>query len=380
MARFAILGSSAGVIVLTALCVVGCGTTDPSASEATEMESVGTQQAAMGVVAPSRGCLEATAGSGWNNAFLPQSTLGLTLTFRNWPGGGDAQGHPVIDGVVGLSNGPAARFADMGPIVRFNPNGYIDARDGDHYAGAFPYKTSEPFEVQMSVDIEQHHYTVYVRHTDALNKPWELLASNLAFRTEQQSATRLDNVGSFIDAPGGSLQSCGFSYQAPEQCTVSYQDATTPDTWRSRAFPARSGRFQLDFDALPASRDGSPTLDAVIGASLGAPTSFSKLGTIVRFRPDGKLDARNGATYAADADFSYANTTSYHVNMDIDTVQHRYSVTVKNNETPDAAPTLLARDYAFRTEQAATSSFDHLGQFIDGGQGAVYVCSLAILY
>jgi hypothetical protein len=66
--------------------------------------------------------------------------------------------------------------------------------------------------------------------------------------------------------------------------------------------------------------------------------------------------------------------------MDIDATRGRYSVTVKNNETPNAAPTLLARDYAFRTEQAATTSFDHLGQFIDGGAGAVYVCSLAILY
>lgn len=334
----------------------------------------------MGTVAPSRGCLEAKAGGGWVNAFLPQSTEGLTLTFRNWPSGLDAQGHPLIDGVVGLSNGPAGRFADMGPIVRFNPNGYIDARDGDHYTGGFPYKTGEPFEVQMSVDITSHRYTVYARHTDALNKPWELLASNLAFRTEQQSVARLDSVGTFIDSSSGSLQSCGFLYQAPEQCTVSYQDASTPDSWRSRAFPSRSGRFHLDFDALPASRDGAPTLDAVIGAAKGTPTAFSQLGAIVRFRTDGKIDARNGSTYAADVDFPYRSVTSYHVNMDIDTTRGRYSVTVKNNETPDAAPTLLARDYAFRSEQALTKSFDHLGQFIDGGQGAVYVCSLAIIY
>lgn len=380
MAKHAITNGRAGAVALVALCVVGCAATDPSAPQRDASESVGAQRSAMGVVAPSSGCVSATAGGGWVNAFLPQSTLGLTLTFRNWPRGLDAQGHPLIDGVVGLSNGPARRFTDLGPIVRFNPNGYIDARDGDHYTGGFPYITSEPFQVQMSVDVTSHRYTVYARHADSPGKPFELVASNLAFRTEQQAVTRLDNVGAFIDSQTGSLDNCEFLYQAPEQCTVSYQDASTPDSWRSRAFPARGGHFQLDFDALPASRDGSPTLDAVIGAAKGAPTAFSKMAVIVRFRPDGKIDVRNGSTYAADVDFPYASVTSYHVNMDIDATRGRYSVTVKNNETPNAAPTLLARDYAFRTEQAATTSFDHLGQFIDGGAGAVYVCSLAILY
>ncbi len=371
----------AGAVALVALGVVGCAATDPAGPQRESNESVGTQRSAMGVVASSRGCVSAVAGGGWVNAFLPQSTLGLTLTFRNWPSGVDAQGHPLIDGVVGLSNGPAGSFGDLGPIVRFNPDGYIDARDGDHYAGGFPYITGEPFQVQMSVDLTTHRYTVYARHTDAPAKPFELVASNLAFRSEQQAVERLDNVGAFIDSQTGSLDNCEFRYEAPEQCTVSYREASTPDSWRSRAFPARGGHFQLDFDALPASRDGSATLDAVVGAAQGAPTTFSQLAAIVRFRPDGKIDARNGSTYAADVDFPYASVTSYHVSMDIDTTRGRYSVTVKNNEAdPDAAPTLLAHDYAFRAEQASTTSFDNLGQFIDGGEGAVYVCSLTILY
>lgn len=350
---------------------------DSAAIDDVATEDVGTQQSALGTAAPSSGCMDANAGGGWVNGFLPQSTEGLTLTFQNWPYGGDAQGHPVIDGVVGISNGPAARFSDMGPIVRFNPNGYIDARDGDHYTGGFPYKTSEPFEVQMSVDITQHRYTVYVRHNDAIGKPFELLGSNLAFRTEQQAVARLDSVGMFIDSTSGSLDSCRFRYQAPEQCTVSYRDASTPDTWRNRAFPPRTGHFVLDFDALPASRDGSATLDAVIGASSGAPTTFRSLGPIVRFRPDGKIDARNGSAYAADVDFSYASVTSYHVSMDMDAANARYSVSVT---APNAAPVMLAHDYAFRTEQAATKTFDHLGQFIDGGEGSVYVCSMMVRY
>jgi hypothetical protein len=63
--------------------------------------------------------------------------------------------------------------------------------------------------------------------------------------------------------------------------------------------------------------------------------------------------------------------------MDIDTTRHTYSVAVN---APNSAPVTLAHNYAFRTEQAATTSFDHLGQFIDGGRGAVYVCSMTVLY
>jgi hypothetical protein len=305
----------------------------------------------------------------------------LTLTFRNYPGGQDAEGRRLIDGVVGLSNGPAQHFTDLGAIVRFNPDGAIDARDGDHYVGSFPYVTGEPFEVEMSIDITSHRYTVWARHADSPAKPFELVAGNLAFRTEQQAVTRLDSVSSFIDSQTGTLDSCDFRYAAPEQCTVSYRQDSTPDTWQSRAFPQRGGHFQLQFDALPATRDGSATLDAVIGAASGAPSAFTNLGAILRFRPDGKLDARNGSTYAADLDFPYTSVTSYHVNMDIDADQGRYSVLVKNLETdPNAPPVMLAHDYAFRSEQATTHAFDHLGQFIDSGEGALYMCSLVILY
>jgi hypothetical protein len=316
------------------------------------------------------------AGGGWSNGFLPQSTEGLTLTFRNWPSGLDGQGRPLIDAVVGLSNGPAAQFSDLGPIVRFNANGGIDARDGDHYVGNFPYITGEPFEVQMSVDISAHRYSVWVRHNDSDVKPFELLASNLAFRTEQQAVTRLDNVGSFVDSASGSLQSCAFRYAAPSQCVVSHSAS-----WDSRAFPLHGGHLLLEFDALPATRDGSPTLDAVIGAAQGVPGAFGDLGPTVRFRPDGKLDARNGSAYAADVDFTYADTTSYHVSMDIDAAAGRYSVSVRDpNLDPDAPPTVLAHDYAFRSEQAQTTAFDHLGQYVDSEAGTLYVCSLNVIY
>jgi hypothetical protein len=321
------------------------------------------------------------AGAGWSNDFLPQSTGTMTLTVRVYPYGVDANGHHLIDGVLGLSNGPAQRFSDLGPILRFNSSGSIDARDGDHYVGGFPYITYEPFEAKMAIDVSSHRYTVWIRHSDAINKPFELLASDLAFRTEQQGVSRLDNAGVFIDSPSGELQACGFRYEAPDRCTVSTRDSGSPSSWRSRAFPTRDGHFQLEFDALPTTRDGSATLDAVIGAASGAPSAFTKLAAALRFRPDGKLDVRNGSTYAADVDFAYASGSGYHVSMDIDAERGRYSVAVTPpGGDPSAPPVMLAQDYGFRTEQVGTTSFDHLGQFIDAGEGELQICSLTVVY
>jgi hypothetical protein len=209
---------------------------------------------------------------------------------------------------------------------------------------------------------------------DAIGKPFELLADRFAFRSQQSGVTRLDNIGRFVDSSHGELETCGFRYTGPTACSVS-----RAGEWLSQAFPAKTSRFKLEFDAMPAG--GGGPIDAVIGAASGAPSKFSALAATVRFRPDGTLDARNGSAYAADTVFSYADTTSYHITLDIDPARGRYSVYVKDRTLqPDLPATLLAHDYAFRSEQSATSSFDHVGQLVDAEAGTLSVCSLTVVY
>lgn len=365
-------------VMLALACSIagsGCGGSVEQ-GEADGDGELGNVTSALGSAANGYGCDPAAiAGAGWSNSFFPQSTQSFDVLFRAWPRGTDAADHPLLDAVVGLSDGPASGFAGLGPIVRFNASGNIDARNGDVYAGGFPYRTSEPYEFQLSVDVPSHTYSVWVRHLDALGKPFELLADRFAFRTQQSSVARLDNIGRFVDSSSGELETCGFRYTGPNACSVS-----RPHEWLSQAFPVKTGRFKLELDALPAA-GASGTVDAVIGAASGAPGSFSDLAAIVRFRPDGTLDARNGAAYAADTVFSYADTTSYHITLDIDAARGRYSVYVKDSTLPPDAPaTSLAHDYAFRSEQAATSSFDHVGQLVDADAGTLYVCSLTVVY
>jgi hypothetical protein len=102
------------------------------------------------------------------------------------------------------------------------------------------------------------------------------------------------------------------------------------------------------------------------------------LGPIVRFNPNGTIDARNGSTYMAITQIPY-QAHVYHFAMDINRAAHTYSVSVGDMELRTPA-VLLASNYEFRTEQASVASLDHLGQFLDATPGQLYVCSLTVEY
>lgn len=377
MTKRPLVGKQEHWIVLTSLLAgaLACG------CSAEPERASGDSPGVSGVTADALGqsafglCSSVNHAQGWANAFIPESTADtgtFTVQFRGYPGGGDENGNPLIDGVIGLSNGPAHAFTDLGPIVRFNPSGGIDARNGDAYEGNFPYRTGiGPFEFQLSIDLSVRRYAVLVRHLDAVNKPWELLGQDLAFRTEQSDLTRIDNVAWFVDG-GGSEQ-----LQAP--CTFSYSSATSclssdaGGSWQSRAFTAQTAPFQVDFTATPA--DG---IDAVVGVAHGDPTAFTDLAAIVRFRPDGTFDARNGSDYAADTVVQYHAGETRRITLDIDPTTGTYSAEVY----PAGAyttPVVIAKDYAFRSEQAGVDSLDHVGQFVDGTSGTVQVCNPTIV-
>jgi hypothetical protein len=346
------------------LTLCACGAADPSQKSAEPADAVAES---IGRIVD--GCDTVRAEDGWVNTFMPQSSGSFRVMIRGNPGGNGA-----VDSVIGLSNGPAAAFTDLGPIVRFNPTGNVDVRDGDHYTGAFPYDVGEaPFEFTLDVSIPTHTYTVWLRRLDPPDETPVLLGQGLRFRTEQSSVTRLDNIGRFMDGTEGRLQTCGFTYTAPDACT-----ASQAGTWASRDFPAQSGPIRIEFVATAS----SGAIDAVMGSSSGAPTTFMGLAPIVRFRPDSTFDARNGSAYGADATVSYVPNVAYRFALDIDTPNHSYSAMVReaDRSTTDSPYVVFARDFAFRTEQAQASSLDHLGQFVDSAPGSLDVCDLTVAY
>jgi len=271
-----------------------------------------------------------------------------------------------MDAVLGFSNGPAAAFTDLGPIVRFGPLSYIDARNGSSYGGnAFPYTGGVgPFGFQLRIDVPAHRYSAWVRHLDSPYKDFELLAQDFDFRTEQAGVTRLNNWGKFVDSSAGVISSCNFQQNPANGCVQ-----TLAGDWQSRPFTT-IGNTQVDLTFYAWVSDAN--MDAVVGAANGAPSSFGQLAAIVRFRPDGRIDVRNGAAYAADVELSYSPNSYYAIEMLIDLSRGTYSV----NVTSQSSRVALATNYAFRTEQRGVTSLDHLAQFVDGTPGELNSCAL----
>jgi hypothetical protein len=313
------------------------------------------------------------AGGGWKNTFMPISHSTFTTTFLAYPYSPDTPS--PIDVVVGFSDGPADAFTDLGPIVRFNASGYIDARDGNAYVGAFPYRTDVgPFEFLLNVNIPDRTYNVWVRHADSPNKPFEVLGLDLRFRTEQSNMTRIDTIARFSDLDEGGLSTCYVEYASPDEC----QRSTEPGTWRNRHFPSfpdATGRIRVEFVATTSER----SIDAVVGLSNGPADAFTDLAPIARFRPDGTFDARNGRSYATQAAIRYESGLYYKFGLDIDVRNGTYSAEVQ--KLYSGQPSLVfAQNFAFRTEQAGVPFLDHLAFFVDGTPGWFDVCKLTVAY
>src|SRR5437870_4525381 len=128
-----------------------------------------------------------SAGSWQNVAFAPQSGS-FTAEFDATPQ------NAGMDGVMGLSNGPAAAYSSLAAIVRFNTSGMIDARNGGAYAAsaAIPYSAGTTYNFRLVVSVSAHTYSVYVQSGSGAE---QLLASTFSFRTEQAAASALNNLG-----------------------------------------------------------------------------------------------------------------------------------------------------------------------------------------
>ena len=65
--------------------------------------------------------------------------------------------------MVGLSNGAATGFGNLGCIARFNPSGDIDAYNGTAYgASTIKYSAGVSYHFRLVVNVTAHTYSVYV--------------------------------------------------------------------------------------------------------------------------------------------------------------------------------------------------------------------------
>jgi chitinase len=137
--------------------------------------------------------LTGSSGNGWHAlAISPAATGTFTATYDATPSVSPE------NAVVGLSNGAATAFGNLGCIARFNPSGDIDAYNGTAYAAAatIPYSANVSYHFEMDVNLSAHTYTVYVTPAGGAKT---LVGSNYAFRSSANTMTSLNDWNLDVD-------------------------------------------------------------------------------------------------------------------------------------------------------------------------------------
>lgn len=229
----------------------------------------GSYQDTCSVTVSSAGSSETSNGSAWQT-FSESSQTGLfTAEFDAVPNQAN------MDGVTGICLGSADAYSDLACIVRFNPSGNIDARDGGTYTAdaSVSYSASTSYHFRLEINVVSRTYDVYVTPSGSSEST---LASNFDFRTDQSSATELDSWAIFAYAGSHTVSNMSFSgnsTSAPVLTSISNQSVNENAT--------------LNVNVSASDSDSDPiTLTASNLPSFGSFTDNSNGTGTVSFAPD----------------------------------------------------------------------------------------------
>lgn len=113
----------------------------------------------------------------------------------------------ILDGVFGLSLGPATSFNGLAATVRLSPDGAIDARNGDHFQAdvARAYVAGQPLRMRILANVATHTFSAFFALDDNSSTRF---AQGYAFRTTQSTAGALDALNAIVDSPRGVVSLC----------------------------------------------------------------------------------------------------------------------------------------------------------------------------
>lgn len=99
-----------------------------------------------------------------------------------------------INNTIGLSNRVATCNKEMAAIVRFNPMGNIDARNGGLYAAvsAIPYAAGVTYHFRLAVNVPAHTYSVFVTPEGGTE---QTVGTDFVFRTGHNAIPNLNWLG-----------------------------------------------------------------------------------------------------------------------------------------------------------------------------------------
>jgi hypothetical protein len=104
----------------------------------------------------------------------------------------------------------ATQYEQLAVILRFNPSGFIDARNGANYGAIAPvaYTSGVTYHFRVVVDLATKRYDAYVTPSGGSEIQ---IADDYAFRTEQSSVSSLARWNTFAEK--GSQTVCNFTVE-----------------------------------------------------------------------------------------------------------------------------------------------------------------------
>ncbi len=228
-------------------------------------------------------CSVSVPSGGFANRSFASQAVSFTASFTATPNANN------VDGVVGLSAGPAAAFSALAAAVRFNPQGTIDVRNGNGYAAdvTVPYTAGTPYSFTVVVDVLAHTYAV------ALGS--QFLAQRYAFRSQQSNVTSLSNQASIVDSAAGSLTVCGFQAGSAQGTVYIHDTAWYGPASSQRALAALpNGKLAMVETSRTLTLDALGRLTSVTprGGSFAAADAAGNLYLVGTFQ--GTYDAGGG--------------------------------------------------------------------------------------
>jgi hypothetical protein len=296
----------------------------------------------------SEGCRSADATAGFVTAAFERQDVPFEVEFDATPT------VAPTDALVGVVLGAASQYRDLAAIVRFNPSGFMDARNGNGYQAttAIPYSAGVTKRIHLSVDPIAGRYSAFVDH--------QQLALGFAFRSEQAGAVALDGLALKVDGEGA-LSVCNARASSGSNC----ESAAPGQGFVNTNLPPTGPAYAVSFFGVPRAAN----MDGVMGISPAAATSFPELAGAVRFGPSGRIEALNGSSYAPIGSASYVPNHYYSLTIVADALHHTYTVVGPGFED-------VTRDLAFRPQQANAASLANFAKVSDSAAGLLTVCEL----
>ena len=137
-----------------------------------------------------------TSGTAWKSFPVTSQTGTFSWTFRA------SASQAATDGVIGLSSVLPDGFNDIGPIIQFNVDNTIKARNGANYEAlnVFTYVPGTTYEIACTVNITNRTYSITAAQ---IGGSPVIIGTNYAWRSDSPVAPELDNFG--MSALAGSV-------------------------------------------------------------------------------------------------------------------------------------------------------------------------------